>query len=58
MVRALIRMAAGMPFIALALLAFALALIVESLQRPGLAEKQQTSALGHGPDSMRRGERT
>jgi hypothetical protein len=58
MLRLLLRTAAATPLIVLALLAFALALIVESLQRPSLAAKQQTSALGLGPESMRRGDRT
>jgi len=58
MLRLLLRAAAATPLIVVALLAFALALIVESLQRPSLAEKQQTSAPGLRPESMRRGDRT
>jgi len=58
MLRLLLRTAAATPLIVLALLAFALALIVESLQRPSLAETQQTSALNPGPEILRRGHRT
>jgi hypothetical protein len=40
MVTALIRTAVVVPLVALAVLAFALALLVESFQQPSLAEKQ------------------
>jgi len=43
MVPALIRTAVAVPLVALALLTFALALLVESLRRPNRAERRGTT---------------
>jgi hypothetical protein len=43
MIPALVRTAVVVPLVALALLVFALALLVESLQRPTLPEEQQVT---------------
>jgi hypothetical protein len=50
MVSALIRTAVVVPLVALAVLAFALALLVESFQRPSLAEKQGISVGVRSPN--------